>query len=97
MVNPDRQGPHREETARLLSPPLLNATYSFPYSKISVINSCLTVYLQIVMLLLERNGQPELPDCEGRYTPFLCIILSKQLYTAVVLQCECHIIKHHYA
>lgn len=98
MVDPDRQGPHREETARLPSPPLLNATffYSFPYCKISVINSCLTVYLQIVMLLLERNGQPELPDCEGRYTPFLCIILSKQLYTAVVLQCECHIIKHHF-
>ena len=71
--------------------------YSFPYCKISVINSCLTVYLQIVMLLLGRNAQPELPDCEGRYTPFLCIILSKQLYTAVVLQCECHIIKHHYA
>ena len=73
MVDPDRQGPHREETARLPSPPLLNATffYSFPYCKISVINSCLTVYLQIVMLLLGRNAQPELPDCEGRYTPFL--------------------------
>ena len=29
MVDPDRQGPHREETARLPSPPLLNATFLF--------------------------------------------------------------------
>ena len=104
-------GKRLQDSPHLPSPmPLF---YSFPYCKLSVINSCFTVYLQIVMLLLERNAQPELPDCEGRYFPFVCwyIILSKQLYTAFehempygtltqfewVLWCECHIIKHYYA
>jgi len=37
MVEPDQQGPHREKTARLPSPPFLNATFFIPFLTVKLV------------------------------------------------------------